>query len=148
MLKTTFVPIEEYMKLPREKRQEHLDLSAACVEWVGNRSDYFRGLLCFYLGTTMPSGMKILLCHACHNARCGNPAHLYLGLALDNALDYKASPQYRSGWEISLARHGEEKALLWMRKAGAAGGRANKGKPKSKEHREKLRVAAQQRYRK
>jgi len=37
--------------------------------------------------TTIPSGMKILVCHACHNSKCSNPNHLYWGTSSENCLD-------------------------------------------------------------
>ena len=69
-------PIEEYIRLSKEARQQHLKLDETCIE-RGAGSYYFKGLLAHQLDTTIPTGHKIHLCHACHNAQCGNPNHLY-----------------------------------------------------------------------
>lgn len=78
--------LEEYMKLSRDERTAHLDLSSPCDERGGDSRE-FRGLLAHYLNTTIAGGYMINLCHACHNSRCSNPKHLYWGTAKDNQQD-------------------------------------------------------------
>lgn len=83
----TFSPIEEYMLKSRQERREHLELTQSCIEIGGHASTVFKGLLAHHLKTTIPKGMVALLCHACNNPKCSNPAHLYWGTAKDNYLD-------------------------------------------------------------
>lgn len=78
--------IYAYMERPKEERQEHLDLSQPCTE-IGGYSSEARLLLAHYLKTTVPRGMKVLLCHACNNAKCSNPRHLYWGRPKENQDD-------------------------------------------------------------
>lgn len=81
-----FIPIADYILRPKAERQAHLNLEEACVE-IGGRSTNYRGLLAHHLGTTIPKGMKIHLCHACNNEKCSNPRHLYWGTAGENMDD-------------------------------------------------------------
>lgn len=82
------VPLREYMELPSKERKRHLDLSKPCVE-MGADSRCCRALLGMFLETTCEGlGMGIgLLCHACGNAKCNNPEHLYWGTSSENCLD-------------------------------------------------------------
>lgn len=81
-----FESINEYIQRDKEKRQSHLDLEEQCYE-LGTNSKECRGLLAYYLGTTVPRGLKIVLCHACNNNACSNPKHLYWGTAKENRMD-------------------------------------------------------------
>jgi hypothetical protein len=78
--------IFNYISLLKEERQQHLDLSESCIE-IGGNSRECRGVLAHFLKTTIPSGMKILLCHACNNGKCSNPKHLYWGTPKENMDD-------------------------------------------------------------
>jgi len=78
--------INQYILLEQKQRQSHLDLNDGSIE-IGGTSQEFRGTLAHYLMTTIPKGMKIYLCHACHNAKCSNPKHLYWGTAKENFND-------------------------------------------------------------
>ena len=78
--------IYEYIKLPKDIRQEHLDLDDYCIE-RGGGSTYCKGLLAHLLETTIPSGHMIHVCHACNNGKCSNPKHLYWGTASENRRD-------------------------------------------------------------
>ena len=80
------IDIKVYMEKSKVERQGHLKIEDPCVE-VGGKSGDFRGLLAFYLGTTIPSGRKVHLCHACNNAKCSNPVHLYWGTGKENMAD-------------------------------------------------------------
>lgn len=130
--------IEEYITLPREERQRHLKLDEACIE-RGAGSYYFKGLLAHLLDTTVPTGHKIHLCHACHNAKCGNPNHLYWGTASENAID-RMNNGDKSIWEKMVEKYGYEEAckINSKGKTGNTYGSGNKGKPKSEEHKKKI----------
>lgn len=86
--------IEEYIQLPLEQRQVHLSLDEPCSE-IGGDSREFRGLLAYFVGSTIPSGMrKIHLCHACNNGKCSNVRHLYWGTASENVVDMVNAKRY------------------------------------------------------
>ena len=60
---------------------------------------YLKGLLAHLRDTTIPSGHKIHVCHACNNAMCSNPNHLYWGTAQENRLDFAATGNDKTIWE-------------------------------------------------
>ena len=78
--------ILEYITLPKSKRQEHLDLDDYCIHRGGN-STYSKALLADYVGTSIPKGNNIHVCHACNNGKCSNVKHLYWGTAQENRID-------------------------------------------------------------
>jgi len=130
--------INEYIKLPKEDRQKHLKLDEPCLE-RGGQSMYCKGLLAHIHNTTIPSGHKIHVCHACHNGSCSNPNHLYWGTAKENRRDYMNNGG-KSIWEKMVEKYGYEEACKMNSKGktGNTHGRGNKGKPKSEEHKKKL----------
>ena len=129
--------IEEYILLPKGERQRHLKLDEACVE-RGAGSYYFKGLLAHLLDTTVPTGHRVHLCHACHNAKCGNPNHLYWGTAQENRQD-QVENGGKTIWERTVEKHGLEKArALQVRKTASKAGKGNLGKTKSLEHKAKI----------
>jgi hypothetical protein len=129
--------INEYIKLTKTERQKHLDLGEGCIE-RGAGSFYFKGLLAHYLDTTVPTGAKIHLCHACNNGACGNPKHLYWGTAQENRNDQVIRGTDKSIWQRTVEKYGLEKARELARRAGNNNGSGNKGKPKSEEHKRKI----------
>ena len=80
------INVNEWILESKENRQFHLDLNEECLI-RGGTSDECRGVLAQYLNTNIPKGMKIHLCHACHNGKCSNPKHLYWGTAGENIQD-------------------------------------------------------------
>lgn len=127
--------------MPQCHRQAHLNLGEPCIE-RGGQSMYFKGLLAHLHDTTIPSGKKIHVCHACHNAACSNPNHLYWGTASENALD--RNEYYGTNiWKNIVAKYGEEGARNINKKNAdpVIGGRGNKGKPKNSEHKDKISLA-------
>lgn len=131
--------IYEYITLVKEERQQHLKLDEACIE-RGAGSYYFKGLLAHQLDTTVPTGHKIHLCHACNNGACGNPNHMYWGTAQENRQDQITTGTDKSVWERTVEKYGleEAKKLNSRTKLGNQGGAGNKGKPKSEEHKRKI----------
>jgi hypothetical protein len=128
--------IYEYINLPKEERQSHLKLDEECVE-RGAGSYYFKGLLAHQLDTTVPTGHKIHLCHACNNGACGNPNHMYWGTAKENRQD-QVTNGGQTIWERTVEKHGLEKAKALNIRQGNTNGSGNKGKPKSEEHSKKI----------
>jgi hypothetical protein len=129
--------IQEYITLPKAERQQHIQLTEDCVE-RGAGSYYFKGLLAHLLDTTVPTGHKIHLCHACNNAKCGNPNHLYWGTAQENRLDQVDRGTDKTIWERTVDKYGLEKAKEMNSRKGNTNGTGNKGKPKSEEHKRKI----------
>lgn len=68
------IEVADFIFRSREERRTHLNLDEPCCERGGNSTNH-KGVLAQYLNTTIPSG-RILLCHACNNAKCSNPKHL------------------------------------------------------------------------
>ena len=139
--------INEYIKLPKEERQQHLRLDEPCIE-RGGQSMYCKGLLAHIHETTIPSGRKIHVCHACHNAACSNPNHLYWGTASENRLDASANGK-KSIWEIMVDKYGEEGARERQRRSSQSAsiaGKGNSGKSKSDEHRLKIAEAMKRKH--
>jgi hypothetical protein len=135
---------KESLKLPKEERQQHIDLSAQCRERGGNSTNH-RGVLAEFLNSTIPSG-RVILAHACGNKKCSNPLHLYWATDRENIVeDGKQFGTYCSPWDRSVAKYGVNEARTRQARGNkAAGGKANKGKPKSEEHKRKIAEAIRQ----
>jgi len=141
--------IHQFIKETREIRRSHLDLNDDCCERGGNSTNH-KGVLAQYLDTTIPSG-RILLCHACHNAKCSNPKHLYWGTDKDNlAIDRKEQPGgWKSPWDRMVEKYGYEEACkMNARGDKTAGGKAGKGKVLSEEHKKKIAESVKRLYNK
>jgi hypothetical protein len=131
--------IYEYINLSKSERQQHLKLDDDCII-RGGMSQYCKGLLAHTLETTIPAGYNILVCHACHNAKCSNPKHLYWGTPKENAEDRKHGGNYISIWDRMVLKYGEEGAreLQKAKSVGNANGGGNKDKEKTVNHKEKI----------
>lgn len=105
-----FENINEYVESNnQEERQCHLKLNTDCVV-IGTTSTQCRGLLAHYLGTTVPKGHQIQLCHACHNPACSNPEHLYWGTVSENVQDSISNGTFKNPWDRLVEKHGIVKA--------------------------------------
>jgi len=138
---------KSYMSLPKVERQKHLDLSAACVERGGNSTNH-RGLLAYYLDTVIPTGRAAVLAHACNNAKCSNPMHLYWATDRENIVeDGTEFGTWKHPWDRLVEKYGLKEARKRNSRGNkSAGGKANKGKPKSDEHRKKISEAIRRKH--
>ena len=102
------IEIDKHILETRDERRKHLDLDSQC-DIRGGSSKEFKGLLAYHLNTSIPSGRKILLCHACHNGLCSNVKHLYWGTHKDNNIDYLENGG-ETFWEKSVNKYGKEEA--------------------------------------
>jgi hypothetical protein len=130
--------IEDYILLSLEERQAHLNLEEPCLE-RGGQSMYLKGLLAHIHDTTIPSGKKIHVCHACNNAACSNPNHLYWGTASENALDRDA--YYGTTiWDKMVEKYGLEEARRIQSRTSdtSKAGKGNAGKKKTADHKAKI----------
>lgn len=129
--------VETYLIKEQKERKSHLDLNDECKERGGNSTNH-RGVLAQYLDTPI-YGRPADLCHACHNDKCSNPKHLYWGTRKENVQDSKNNGTHKSPWERMVEKYGYEEARKMQAKGNkSAGGRGNRGKPKSPEHRKKI----------
>lgn len=133
--------IETYILKTLVERQAHLKLTDPCVE-RGGMSSYFKGLLAHILDTTIPSGRKIHVCHACHNAKCSNPYHLYWGTPSENKADAVANGAPLSPYYAMILRDGNADKMA------RPGNQNAKGKThiKTEEHKKKIAEAIKRKH--
>lgn len=97
--------LSEYIKLPREQRVAHIDLTTECDCIVASCSRKSFAPLGNYLRLVNDVKNRkknggIVVCHACDNGStslqnfCVNPLHLYFGTYSENEFD--KSPELRS----------------------------------------------------
>lgn len=99
---------------------------------------YLKGLVAHLRDTTIPSGKKIHVCHACHNGKCSNPDHLYWGTSSENALDARNNGK-GTVWDFTVAKYGIDAARDMQRNnSQSKAGKSNAGKFKTPEHRAKI----------
>jgi hypothetical protein len=105
-----FKDINIYINESNDLRKKHLDLSEDCIE-IGTISTNCRALLAHHLGTTVPMGQSINLCHAYHNSKCSNIKHLYWGTASENVKDAYDNGQLKiPPHQHLVAKYGEKGA--------------------------------------
>jgi hypothetical protein len=126
-----FEKIEDYILKDISSRQSHIDLKEKCIEIGGFNSTYYKGLLAHCLKTTIPTLNKnIQLCHLCGNSKCSNPNHLYWGTRSENENDKKIHGTFKSLRELTIQKHGLEKANKIFKKASSSGGKKGGGSNK------------------
>jgi len=141
---------ENYMSQSKQDRQSHLDLKESCVERIlqtqykkSGYSYYLKGLLAHFLDTNIPlrnkDGINVLMAHACNNAKCANPKHLYWATHKENIEDSG------SFYERDLKKNGKQsiidrnKRIAKERPSGFFSKINNrKGKPLSEQHKKNL----------
>ena len=107
---------ENYMSLPKLDRQSHLNLKEKCIERIfetqykkSGYSYYLKGLLAHFLDTNIPlrnkDGINVLMAHACNNAKCANPKHLYWATHKENIEDSG------SFYERDLKKNGKQSII-------------------------------------
>lgn len=136
--------VQKYIQRPLPERQSHLDINAVCSEIGGSSSIEFKGLLAYFLGTTIPTkgeGFKIHLCHACGNGKCSRVTHLYWGTPSENYKDGVRHGTQQSPYVRTLHKYGEEGLKHIAAKAGKAAAEANRKRKLPKEHWEQYRPA-------
>lgn len=132
--------IYNYIELSKEERQVHLNLNEQCIERGGN-STIHKGVLAVYLNTTIPSGYKVFLCHACNNPKCSNQKHLYFGTPKENIQDSKDAGTWTSIWDRSILKYGYEEACRRNKRGSehaSKAGKGNLGKTKTQKHKDKI----------
>lgn len=120
-----FVNLIEYLVQDRNMRRLHLNLQQPCIE-IGGDSRLFRGLLAHHLKTTIDN-RKALVCHACHNAKCSNPNHLYWGTNKDNWIDQNENGTWLNVNDRTKAKYSENEYKQLLSSAGKKGGKAGGG---------------------
>lgn len=135
----TMIKASEYILLSREERRKHIDLSEPCLEMFegsANLHHAIRGILAYFLGTSVPVGRRILACHACNNRVCGSPKHIYWGTPEDNIQDQIECGTYSSIKDRMIKKNGLHAWMKHAAKASSIGGEKSKGKPnlKNKAH--------------
>lgn len=86
--------------------------AAGCFEWQWNRNKDGYGTLSFHNRKStahrvsyqtfrgdIPAG--VFVCHHCDNPSCINPAHLFLGTALDNKRDCVKKSRHSHGTKVN-----------------------------------------------
>jgi len=138
--------VENYIVLPKTERQQHLDLTESCLERGGISTNH-RGVLAEYLKTDI-YGKPADLCHACHNDKCSNPKHLYWGTRRENIDDARRNGTFKTTWERLIEKYGLEEAKQINKRNSnpSKAGKANKGKPKSEEHKRKIAESIKKKY--
>lgn len=87
-----------YLKHPGARLWPRVKLVDSCLEWTGSRNEHGYGSIRVNRALLkthrfawqlsygeVPHGLDVL--HRCDNPPCCNPAHLFLGTAVDNGLD-------------------------------------------------------------
>jgi hypothetical protein len=146
---TMYIDIYEYIKRSKIDRQSHLILDDPCI-CIGGCSTNFKALLAHSLKTTIPSGKKILLCHACHNGKCSNVKHLYWGTPKENIDDARIVGSQKNIWENMVKKYGEQEARKMQKRIGADYSHmaklGNKGKLKAQIQKQKISASLKKYY--
>ena len=139
------INLSEFIERPLEIRQQHLDLQQPCCERGGISTNH-RGVLAQFLDTELTANKRVLLCHACNNAKCSNPHHLYWGTDGENTADAIKIGSRKTWWENMVVKYGlDEARKLQAGKDTVKAGAGNRGKPKSEMHKKSISEALKKR---
>jgi hypothetical protein len=126
-----YISMSEYLKKSRCSRLSHINLSEPCMEIGHYHNMELRVYLAHELKVMLPDERyQAYVCHACNNEKCSNKHHIYWGTAKDNHLDKVENGTYKTIYEYSVEKYGEEEFRLmcldYASKGGKAGGGHNK----------------------
>jgi hypothetical protein len=132
--------VEEFIvELTRDQRREKLKLDEPCHERGLKYSTQLIALVAYHFDTTLPeNGNKIVVCHGCMNPRCSNPNHMYWGTKRDNKLDDYLFGNHKTIYQSMVDKYGVDEATKMIKENASKGGKANRGKPKTEEHKRKI----------
>jgi len=131
--------MEEYLSKTREERRSHLKLNESCIEIGHKHNAELRVLLAHKFKVLFPTKKYMAaVCHACNNTKCSNSDHLYWGSPFDNIQDQKEAGTLTSINERTINKYGSEIYKELHKNSSKKGGLSNKGKPKTEEHKRKI----------
>ena len=105
------------MMMSLEERKKHINLHEKCEFRNVKHRQECRGILAYYLDTTLPNKNVGRICHACGNGDCCNPKHMYWGTASENMHDrYLHDPEsFKKGGKTNK-ENGHYEKLIKLRK--------------------------------
>ncbi len=97
-------------------------LSDGCWEWKAGKDAYGYGSfylngktkrahrIAWHIANDQPPPAHLMVCHRCDNPSCVKPDHLFLGTALDNALDRNSKGRQAKGDKLKIRTgcHGDQ----------------------------------------
>ena len=133
--------VEDFVnETTREERKKLHKLNEPCHMRGLKYSTQLIALVAYHYDTTLPeNGNKVLVCHGCMNSSCSNPNHMYWGTVKDNKLDDYELGNHKTIYQRMVDKYGEVRAKEIIKENASKGGKKNKGIPKSKTHKEKMR---------
>lgn len=131
------ISVEEYLLKPLDYRKQHLNLQEHCFSTISIPK--LKKLLAEKLNVDLSSG-RVLICHGCNNSKCSNINHVYFGTDYENiVIDGKKFGTFENVHARTIKKYGKEKIKeIKARGDKSKGGKGNKDKKKSNEHKKKI----------